>query len=113
MRRILFVVLVVSVVLLFFPGKYKDREFNESCKDYCQSTLAKGLAKALISLDCDTPLDGFSAGCLGVTKKYKCESTNKCYSWCDNICYGLVVGTGAAPGSTEAKIEFIKGLFRN
>ena len=102
---------VVAFVFFFFPGSYRDRQIDQECVNKCEQKKASAQG-GLNFIYCGPPIDGFSVSCLGMSTKGICvHDSDACVSWCDNACFGLVGGTGAAPGPFEAKVQFVKNFY--
>lgn len=117
MRKLLLVVLFLLgflILFFFFPGKFENRIYNSACDAKCNSDNSNVSQEDKLKrfLECYPPIDGFSVFCLGFSKMNSCSNGAGCFYWCDNTCYGLVSGSGAAPSPIEAKVAFIKNLLR-
>ena len=108
-KSLLWVFLTLLIVLFFFPGSFHSRLFNSDCDSYCKDPQTYNVYQVR---NCTPLIDGSSTTCLGIPTNDECNESGPCYQSCSRTCFGLVVGTGAAPNFIEAKIMYVLNLFK-
>ena len=105
MKKKKIIIIITAITLLLFiivfsPWKYSSFQFKEECEDYCQEIKND----TRYGLECQLPLSGCYASCLGIKVNKICTSRSKCFENCDSLCFGFGSST-CAPNIIERKVN--------